>query len=51
VGGTRTYSTGVVQPGEIADLQAKLQAGKYIVWCSLSDHRARGMHAALTVKR
>jgi plastocyanin len=50
VGGTRTYAIGVVQPGEVSDLQAKLLAGKFQLWCSIAGHRARGMHAVLTVK-
>jgi hypothetical protein len=51
IGGTRTYAIGVVQPGEVSDLQAKLLAGKFQLWCSIADHRARGMHAVLTVVR
>jgi hypothetical protein len=50
VGGTRTYSIGVVRPGEASDLETKLRAGKFVLWCSIADHRARGMHAVLTVR-
>jgi len=50
VGGTRTYAIGVVQPGEVADLETKLAAGKFVLWCSIADHRPRGMHAVLTVR-
>ena len=51
VGGTRTYAIGVVQPGEVADLDARLLPGRFLVWCSIADHRARGMRAVLTVKK
>jgi hypothetical protein len=50
VGGTRTYAIGVVQPGAVADLEATLKAGRYRLWCSLADHRARGMTATLVVR-
>jgi hypothetical protein len=50
VGGTRTYAIGVVQPGEVSDLETELRSGKFLLWCSIADHRARGMHAILTVK-
>lgn len=43
-GGTRTYSLGTVQPGEVADLAATLKAGRYRLWRSLADHR-RPRHA------
>lgn len=51
VGGTKTLSLGAVQPGDSADLRAKLAAGRYVLWCSISDHRARGMEAQLVVKK
>jgi hypothetical protein len=50
VGGTRTYAIGVVQPGDVADLAARLLPGKFVLWCSIADHRARGMRAILTVR-
>jgi plastocyanin len=50
-GGTRTYAIGVVQPGDAVDLTAKLLPGTYTLWCSLADHRRRGMQAALVVKK
>ncbi len=51
VGGTRTYRIGKVLPGERATLEAKLAPGTFRLWCSLGDHRARGMSATLRVKR
>jgi uncharacterized cupredoxin-like copper-binding protein len=51
VGGTKIWGTRVVAPEETATLSAKLPPGRYKLWCSLGDHRALGMEAALTVKR
>jgi len=42
---------GVVAPGARADLSLKLAPGRYSVWCSVADHRRRGMHAVLIVTR
>ena len=49
-GGTRTYRIGKVGPGRVAELEARLLPGRFTLWCSLSDHRARGMHATLIVR-
>ena len=38
-------------PGARGDLRLTLKPGTYQLWCSLADHRARGMHAVLTVTR
>jgi plastocyanin len=51
VGGTRTYAIRVVQSGDSADLETTLKAGTFQLWCSIADHRARGMRATLIVKR
>ena len=51
VGGTRVYSIGVTNPGGRAELEASLRPGAYRLWCSIADHRARGMRATLRVKR
>jgi len=48
-GGTRTYRIGLVHPGQTGELEARLRAGRYLLWCTLADHRARGMHATLRV--
>lgn len=50
VGGTRTYRIGIVHPGETGELEARLQAGRFTLWCTLADHRARGMRATLRVR-
>jgi plastocyanin len=41
---------GVVIPGAYENIDAHLKKGsKYVLWCSLADHRARGMEATLKV--
>jgi plastocyanin len=49
-GGTRVYRLGAVAPGEMAELEARLLPGRFTIWCSLADHRARGMTATLVVR-
>jgi len=51
VGGTRVYGTPVVQPGAVYDLALRLLPGRYVLWCSLPGHRARGMQATLVVRK
>ncbi|HWN20627.1 MAG TPA: hypothetical protein VNP93_01530 [Gaiellaceae bacterium] len=51
VGGTRTYRIGTVRPGSVGELQARFLPGRFRLWCSLADHRARGMRATLVVRR
>jgi hypothetical protein len=50
-GGTRTLGIATVDPGRQGELSARLVPGRYVLWCSIADHRARGMHAALVVRR
>ena len=50
VGGTRTYRIALVHPGKTGELDARLRVGRYAVWCTLADHRARGMRATLLVR-
>ena len=49
-GGTRTYRIALVHPGKTGELGTPLRAGRYAVWCTLADHRARGMRATLLVR-
>ena len=49
-GGTRTYRIGKVRPGKLGELEARFLAGRFTLWCSLADHRRRGMSATLVVK-
>jgi plastocyanin len=51
VGGTKTFTLGEVMPGDFSDLRTTLSPGRYILWCSIADHRARGMEAQLAVKK
>jgi hypothetical protein len=50
-GGTRTYVIGKIRPGGLGELDARLLPGRFTLWCSLADHRKRGMTARLVVKR
>ncbi len=49
-GGTRTYVVGKVRPGRTAELEARFLPGRFTLWCSLGDHRRRGMSATLVVQ-
>jgi hypothetical protein len=49
-GGTRTYAIRKVLPGKVAELEARFLPGRFTLWCSLADHRARGMSATLVVR-
>ncbi len=49
VGGAHIAGTPVVEPGDYFDMPITLRAGKYILWCSIANHRALGMQATLIV--
>jgi hypothetical protein len=49
-GGTRTYAIAKVRPGRVGEIEARFLPGRFTVWCSLADHRSRGMSATLLVK-
>ena len=34
---------------QVADRTVRLRVGRYLLWCSLADHRARGMETRITV--
>jgi plastocyanin len=52
VGGTHVVATDKVSSGGIVDLDAHLRRrSTYVLYCSLSDHRALGMVAHLKVGR
>jgi hypothetical protein len=45
-------SIGVVAPGAYENLAARFKKrSTYVFWCSLSDHRQRGMEATLRTKK
>ena len=48
--GARTYRIAVVRPGRTGELSSRLRPGRYRLWCTLADHRARGMVATLVVR-
>ena len=50
VGGKRVYRLATTAPGERSMLDFRTLPGRYILWCSIGDHRRRGMTAVLTVK-
>ena len=46
------YGAGVLDAGTYDNLDLHLKKGsRYVLWCSLSDHRQRGMEATLKVGR
>jgi hypothetical protein len=49
-GGTRTYVVGKVRPGRLGEIETRFLAGRFTLWCSLADHRKRGMLATLVVR-
>ncbi len=49
--GARTYVTPQVSPGEDRSISFRLYPGRYALWCTIADHRARGMRATLTVTK
>jgi hypothetical protein len=48
--GARTYRLVSTRPGRVRDLELRLTPGRYTLWCTLADHRRRGMHATLVVR-
>jgi uncharacterized cupredoxin-like copper-binding protein len=50
-GGTRIYRVGKVRPGRLGELETRFLPGRFTLWCSLADHRKRGMVATLVVRR
>jgi plastocyanin len=50
VGGKRVYRVATTAPGKRSGLDFRTLPGRYILWCSIGDHRRLGMSAVLTVK-
>ena len=50
-GGTRIYRIGKVRPGRLGELETRFLPGRFTLWCSLADHRRRGMVATVVVRR
>lgn len=49
--GAPTLMIPEVGPSRQAQLRARLAPGRFVLWCSVADHRQRGMEARLTVRR
>ena len=49
--GAPTLRTDSVLPGGLTRLRARLAPGRFQLWCTLADHRSRGMRATLVVQR
>jgi hypothetical protein len=44
------HGAGKTAPGDLAEFRARLRPGRrYVLWCSLGHHRAKGMVAHLSV--
>jgi hypothetical protein len=48
--GARTRTVRTVTPGSFRERTLRLVPGRYQLWCTIADHRARGMRAALRVR-
>jgi uncharacterized cupredoxin-like copper-binding protein len=48
--GAPTHTIPTVAPGEQGYLRTTLKPGRFLLWCSIADHRMLGMEATLTVK-
>jgi plastocyanin len=48
--GARTFRLRTTRPGGVRDLELRLAPGRYSLWCTLADHRSRGMRATLVVR-
>jgi hypothetical protein len=51
VGGSKSFRVRKILPGSRATLVVRLRPGVYRLWCSIGDHRSRGMGATLRVRR
>ncbi|MBJ7459421.1 MAG: hypothetical protein JHD02_09570 [Thermoleophilaceae bacterium] len=51
VGTSLVRNLGTTRPGERSVERFKVRKGTYLLWCTLGDHRARGMKATLKVRK
>lgn len=49
--GAVTRRIGTIRPGRVTDRELTLAPGRYVLWCTLPGHRAKGMVATLVVGR
>lgn len=47
MGSTHVIRFPKVQPGHFVDREVKLVPGRYMLWCTVANHRMLGMHAML----
>jgi plastocyanin len=48
-GTSKVIALPTVHPGERGTTRFRVRRGTYLLWCTISDHKARGMHARLKV--
>ncbi len=51
VGSSTVNNVGLTRPGDRSVARYTVKKGAYMLWCTISDHRARGMRATLKVKQ
>jgi plastocyanin len=51
VGGTHVWAWPVTAAGGVVDEQVTLKPGRYLLYCSVANHRALGMSAVLVVRQ
>jgi len=51
VGGKRIYAWPVTQSEGVVDKEYKLLPGRYVLYCSIANHRTLGMQTTLVVFR
>ena len=51
VGTSLVRNLGTTLPGERSVKRFKVRRGTYLMWCTISDHRERGMKATLKVRK
>jgi plastocyanin len=51
VGGAHVYTIGETLPGARTTKTFRLRHGRFKYWCSIADHKARGMKGTLRVTR
>ena len=47
----KVYKLPVVHPCDRAVINVPARRGSYVLWCTISNHKAKGMRAVLRVKR
>jgi hypothetical protein len=49
-GGVIVGSSAIVRPGGLQTVKVRLKPGRYILFCSISDHELRGMRWDLVIR-